>query len=256
MKTYRPFSGFIALGLMILLAFTSVSANTGDGPREWTNAKGQKILAEMIGFRTAAGWEYVSIRRSDGREFEILVEDLIPSDQEYARANRGKFTVSADLAGGTPMASLTTFEKSAREHLVKFDGRGLDDWEGDGQPEYYAIYFSAGWCGPCRRFTPSLVEFYENYHEKHKNFEVIFVSSDRSEDDMEGYMKEAGMPWPALDFSKKQRVRELTRYSESGIPNLVVVDRDGKVLSKSYVNGKYEGPSKVLADLENFVKGG
>ena len=42
------------------------------------------------------------------------------------------------------------------------------------------IYFSAQWCPPCRHFTPSLVEFRD---QNKKDFEVVFVSSDRSSKD-------------------------------------------------------------------------
>ena len=39
------------------------------------------------------------------------------------------------------------------------------------------IYFSAHWCPPCRGFTPKLVEFRDA---NKKDFEVVFVSSDRN----------------------------------------------------------------------------
>ena len=63
------------------------------------------------------------------------------------------------------------------------------------------IYFSAHWCPPCRGFTPALVEFYNNNHDA-KNFEIIFVSSDQSEDQFTTYYSE--MPWLALSFANRQ----------------------------------------------------
>ena len=48
------------------------------------------------------------------------------------------------------------------------------------------MFFSAHWCPPCRAFTPVLKEYYEQYSEA-KNFEVIFVSWDRTQDDMQKY---------------------------------------------------------------------
>ncbi|KAJ9591496.1 hypothetical protein L9F63_001982, partial [Diploptera punctata] len=42
------------------------------------------------------------------------------------------------------------------------------------------IYFSAHWCPPCKAFTPQLIDTYSKVRGKGNDFEVIFVSSDRS----------------------------------------------------------------------------
>ena len=43
------------------------------------------------------------------------------------------------------------------------------------------IYFSAHWCPPCRGFTPVLKDVYNELKDQKKNFEVVFVSSDRDQ---------------------------------------------------------------------------
>jgi nucleoredoxin len=113
----------------------------------------------------------------------------------------------------------------------------------------YALYFSAHWCAPCRKFTPQLVEFYNRIAPQHPEFELIFVSSDRSPFAMETYMRETSMPWPAIDFAKVAEKSELRKYAGSGIPDLVVVDSAGKVLLDSYRGKEYVGPGKVVEDL-------
>jgi len=120
------------------------------------------------------------------------------------------------------------------------------------QAEYIAFYFSAGWCPPCRGFTPKLVDFYNKQSPKHDNFEIVFVSSDRSEEDQSTYMMDYNMPWPAVKFdeARDQTVRE---YSGSGIPCLVLVDREGNVIEDTYVNGKYMGPSRVMNKLDSLL---
>ena len=40
-------------------------------------------------------------------------------------------------------------------------------------------------CPPCRGFTPKLAEFYKQYHVE-KNFEIIYVSSDRDQEQLDG----------------------------------------------------------------------
>jgi nucleoredoxin len=139
----------------------------------------------------------------------------------------------------------------AKGNLVHFQNGNLVSMnESDlAQKKIYGLYFSAHWCAPCRRFTPKLVEYYNKIASEHPEFEIIFVSSDRSAEDMVTYMREAGMPWTAIEFTKLANVPSLKKYAGEGIPDLVIVDSTGKVLADSYVRGKYVGPERVLDDL-------
>src|SRR4029077_2304958 len=107
-----------------------------------------------------------------------------------------------------------------------------------------AFYFSAPWCGPCRKFTPQLVEYYNRVVAEHPEFEIVFYSHDRSPADFESYVREANMPWPAIDFAKLKGKEALTKNAGNGIPSLVLVDASGNVISSS----QNVGPQKVLAD--------
>jgi nucleoredoxin len=118
------------------------------------------------------------------------------------------------------------------------------------------LYFSASWCGPCRKFTPELVEYYKRVAAARPEFEILFVSSDRSATAMEQYMRDFNMPWPAVKFEKAAENAELKAYGGKGIPCLVVVDASGKVIADSYVGETYVGPSKVLRDLDQHFAGG
>lgn len=140
--------------------------------------------------------------------------------------------------------------------LVALDGRKLKKFDAAslGGKKYFAVYRSASWCGPCRRFTPDFVSWYKSKSSKRDQFEVIFVSSDRSEKDMEEYMVEDRMPWPALDFSKKGKRSPIQGLGGRGIPDLILIDADGKVLSTSYEGDNYVGPRKVMKDLDDLLK--
>ena len=94
------------------------------------------------------------------------------------------------------------------------------------------IYFSAHWCGPCRAFTPQLVKFHETCHRRKAPFEVIFVSSDKSAEDMSEYMKGEKMPWLAIPYEDQEGISALkSLYQVGGIPTLVIIDNKGKVIS-------------------------
>jgi len=114
----------------------------------------------------------------------------------------------------------------------------------------FGLYFSAHWCAPCRQFTPKLVEFYKQIAAAHPEFEIVFISGDHSAEAMQLYMRDAGMPWPAVAFDRVMTNEVLRKYAGPGLPDLVIVDGSGKILSDSYVNGEYVGPTRVLADLD------
>ena len=90
--------------------------------------------------------------------------------------------------------------------------------------ELMALDFSASWCPPCKAFSPVLAEFYTSCANDAK-VEIIYVSSDRTVPDFEGYFKT--MPWLSIDNAKgsaavKQELAE--KLGVSALPTLVVLD--------------------------------
>ncbi len=124
------------------------------------------------------------------------------------------------------------------------------------QKKLILYYFSAHWCGPCRKFTPKLIDYYNRVVATHPEVELVFYSCDRSATDMQKYMAETSMPWPAIEYGKRAEKQELTKSAGDGIPALFLVDRSGKLLSNSIVDGKYVGPDHVLADLDTILQSG
>jgi nucleoredoxin len=118
-----------------------------------------------------------------------------------------------------------------------------------------AFYFSAHWCGPCRKFTPELVDYYKRVAPEHPEFEIVFYSEDKSQYAFETYMRETNMPWLAIDYPKVKSKDALAKIAGSGIPSLVLVDSTGKVISSSYNGSEYLGPKKVLADIDAIFAG-
>jgi nucleoredoxin len=117
------------------------------------------------------------------------------------------------------------------------------------------LYMSAHWCPPCRKFTPQLVAYYNKIVATHPEFEILFVSNDKSAGEMEGYMREDKMPWPALSYDKVAGNAALNKYFGGAIPCLVVVDETGKVIFDTYAGKNYRGPEAVLSDLDQFFAG-
>ena len=104
-----------------------------------------------------------------------------------------------------------------------------------------AFYFSAHWCPPCRLFTPVLAEFYSVCWCSNKvinilvfvqdlvgageGVEVVFVSSDKSAEEMMGYMKECHGDWLAVQHGTVLAQDLKKKYEITGIPTLIVVTR-------------------------------
>ena len=60
------------------------------------------------------------------------------------------------------------------------EGDTVDVSELRGAGKTIGLYFSAHWCPPCKAFTPKLVETFGAVKAAGKQFEMIFISSDRS----------------------------------------------------------------------------
>lgn len=106
-----------------------------------------------------------------------------------------------------------------------------------------AIYFSAHWCGPCRQFTPRLLDLYNQCKAANKRFEVVFCSADHSEEEMRQY--HASMSWPAIGFDEEHREGMMGMFKVSGIPRLVVLAANGKIVVDNAITGNPLTPAVV-----------
>merc|ERR1712054_689535 len=93
---------------------------------------------------------------------------------------------------------------------------------------------------------------------KDKDFEIVFVSSDRDEAAFKSYHAE--QPWLALDFADRKAKEQLSNlFGVRGIPTLVIVDKDGTTITtdgRSAVSRDSAGTNfpwhpKPVADLED-----
>lgn len=91
------------------------------------------------------------------------------------------------------------------------------------------LYFGANWCPPCLSFTTILSQAYNEIHRLKKGeFEVIFVSTDRDEEEFKQSIHD--MPWLAIPYSENDR-RDISRiFGVKGIPRLVILGSDGRTL--------------------------
>jgi nucleoredoxin len=135
-------------------------------------------------------------------------------------------------------------------NLRRPDGSSINCAEALKNQEVVGLYFSAHWyslpsfcssyvssllifrCPPCKRFTPILSQRYTELRAAGKSFELIFVSSDNSEDQFNEYHHE--MSFPAAHWSVCSEVGKTLskKFKIQGIPSLILLDgKTGEVIT-------------------------
>ena len=200
----------------------------------------EKVAKTNKQFEEQAKRRAIEAERS--RKFNTLYQAQIARERSYKAAQpTANNAIYASLKGDLVHRNNGV--------ITRFDDTALE------KKKLFLLYFSAQWCGPCRKFTPQLVDYYNHVTPKHPELELIFVSRDKSPFAMDTYMRDMKMPWPAVDYQKVTAKESITKYAGEGIPDLVLVDASGKVVSSSYDGKKYVGPAKVVADLETIFAG-
>jgi nucleoredoxin len=120
----------------------------------------------------------------------------------------------------------------------------------------FVLYYGASWCGPCRKFSPRLVEFVQASAAGNPRLFTVLMSNDEQDADMLEYMRDEKMPWPAVPLASMRKAPFLLGYAIGSIPNLVVVDRYGRVLASSVQGGAYRGPDFALDALKKLLESG
>ncbi|MEN8844487.1 MAG: thioredoxin-like domain-containing protein [Lentimonas sp.] len=237
-----------------ILHFVCIGAALGLGSlpaedsRTWHMIGGGHFEAKLTGVGTTT----IALENSEGRTIDFRLSDLKPSDQEYTRYWQAAQSGSAAAAAAP--AERSEFAERVYKSLVYSKGKRLSKFRAEptDNPKYFAFYRSAHWCPPCRAFTPDLVKFYNKQKAKGAPLELVFISSDRSEDAMAEYMNEYDMTWPAFPLGKN---KSIVSSNGGGIPNLIVTDADGnKVLDSYDSSGKYIGPTAVMKKLDALLK--
>jgi nucleoredoxin len=178
---------------------------------------------------------------ADNVEFSVgeLTLNWAPYDLTdlYSRAR--------ELAASPKDSRASRIVAQLKGNTVDSDGKTVEC--PDKGVKYFALYFSASWCGPCRQFAPQLIAFQKQFAAQHPELAIVMVSqedlqasmgrkSDNYDADMLKYMKEMGMTWIAVPPSAKKKCPNLYGYGNLCIgdyaaPSLVVVDHYGTVLA-------------------------
>lgn len=101
------------------------------------------------------------------------------------------------------------------------------------------LYFGAHWWEPCIKFTPKLHLFNQLQKDNH-DFEIVFCSMDRSEEEYNQYSEQ--MQWWCLPYALSTLPKLAGLYKAHGMPHLVVIDADGKLITREGVESLKKDP--------------
>ena len=222
----------IAIAISLVLPLHAAFEN-------WTNKEGNTAQLELQEVTVEDDAKAGVFKMRNGRKVTIKAADL---DEAGAKrlAEWKPAAAEPEAATGEP----SVFDDVLDGNLVILDEKKFKKHELAAKPtKYYVFYYTASWCPPYQAFTPSLVDFYNKNN--NENFELVLITSDGEESDMEGYAKDKKMPWPQLKHSKAKSFKGKFDHGVRGIPAVIVCDLEGKIVSS---NGRN------LAELEKIVK--
>jgi thiol-disulfide isomerase/thioredoxin len=101
--------------------------------------------------------------------------------------------------------------------------------------------FWATWCGPCLQQMPKLKAVYDKFGQ-HERFIMLGISLDRKREKLVEYVRANDVRWPQVFLEDGTKAPLAVAYRVEGIPTVVLVGPDGKVLA-------FQPPPGELPDL-------
>jgi nucleoredoxin len=113
----------------------------------------------------------------------------------------------------------------------------------------FAFYFGSNWSPACREATPAIVEWYRATKAANSDFELIFVSSDRSALTMAEDVRKHAMPFPVVRFDSVNDAG-IQQFGGNPTPWLGAVSRAGAPVTKNIGEKRFIDPGEIMRGLE------
>jgi peroxiredoxin len=178
---------------------------------------------------------------SGGKEREVATEyadrgeaglTYVPADALSAIAfNVPDMTAPSPLSTGLRLHYALKSLANLINQSIDFELSGLDgktyrlsDYKG----RVILLNFWATWCPPCRVEMPTLERLHRDLSTKNL---VLFAVSDEDSTTVSDFAKKQGYTLPFL-LDPGDRVRD--RYGRRGIPQTIIISREGKIIEQFY----------------------
>ncbi|GMR41825.1 hypothetical protein PMAYCL1PPCAC_12020, partial [Pristionchus mayeri] len=115
------------------------------------------------------------------------------------------------------------------ENLVRWEDGKVRKTSGE-KAKVRALLFGAVWCPPCREWLKQLVPIYSSLRSSSLPFEIVFCSSDRTEEAFNSFI--AQMPWVSLPYDPAKTIALTRMFNVHGIPSLILIDEANQIISR------------------------
>ena len=103
------------------------------------------------------------------------------------------------------------------------------------------------WCGPCVTEKRNVKKVYNTY--KDKGFDIIGISLDDNEEQLREFLIKNDIQWRQVFDGQGWDSTIPQQYGISGIPNMWLIDKEGKLISNNARGEKLE--SMVVEALKD-----
>jgi peroxiredoxin len=148
-------------------------------------------------------------------EEHLRASPVHPANQRI-RASLEQVTTMAAL-GGKPLNFKFTAMDGREVDLSKLRGKVV------------LVTFWATWCEVCAGHMPEVAKIYEKF--RTKGFEVIGISLDRDQSELERFMAAHDMPWPQHFDGKEWDGALVTSLGVNYLPTMWLINRKGLLVS-------------------------
>ncbi|MFP4557171.1 MAG: redoxin domain-containing protein [Bacteroidales bacterium] len=156
-------------------------------------------------------------------ELEGIVKEFPKSIQNspYVIALNEKVDVDQKTAVGEKFMDFTQPDPDG--NMITFS-----DYTGE---NYVLLDFWAGWCTPCRRENPHLVEVYNDFNDK--GFDIFGVSLDRTEKEWLEAIEDDKLAWTNVSDIKGWENEIAQMYGIQSIPANILISPEGDIVAKN-----------------------